>query len=38
MKKTAIFLLFLLFFPTKSFAVQGFTQEDRERLVRLEAT
>jgi len=38
MKKTAILLLFFLFFPTKSFAVQGFTKEDRERLVRLEAT
>jgi len=36
MKKIAILLLFLLVFPTKSFAAQGFTQEDRERLVRLE--
>ncbi len=38
MKKIAILLLFLLLFPTKSFSAQGFTKEDRERLVRLEAT
>ncbi len=38
MKKITILLLFLLLFPTKSFSVQEFTQEDRERLVRLEAT
>ncbi len=37
MKKITILLLFLLLFPTKSFSVQKFTQEDRERLVRLEA-
>lgn len=42
MKKKVIFyftlLLFLLSFITNSFAVQGFTQEDHERLIRLEAT
>ena len=36
-KNFLIFLLFLLF-TKNSFAVQGFTQEDRERLIKLEAT
>ncbi len=34
--KKAVFLLIFLLFSTKSFAVQGFTKEDRERLIRLE--
>jgi len=38
-KKGVAFLLFFLLFATQSFAKQaGFTQQDRERLVRLEAT
>ncbi len=34
--KKAVFLLIFLLFSTKSFALQGFTKEDRERLIRLE--
>ena len=39
MKKMILFIVLFLFFPVSSFAQEpGFTREDRERLIRLEAT
>jgi len=39
MKKMILFIVLFLFLPVSSFAQEpGFTREDRERLIRLEAT